>query len=1120
MKTQIRTSFGLALMLALGILAAVLALGMFSSLKPQSASAGNQSWTDVGAPGLLFSTIVGVVVASDGTIFAWGDGDGDDENDDYYYSTNGGTTFTLVDADVGCGASAACGWSGTNIVEIVPSPNFGSDSHVFLAAGTAVYRAADRGIAATAFEVLDTGEANALIRDLAVAPNYNGGAAAAGNISVARLAASPGQGVAQQSVCTNVACAAFTDLGSGANGATDGDGSLAVEYSPNYASDGTIMAVMVGASVCGNAVTAAALDALTCEGRSVSGGVFGNTGPGLSDISQESAAISFPGGYNAATADNYWVATTNKEGDADTGSVFRRSAGTWTDVGPNGAAADSMTGIASSGTFASAVLFVSASGIVGQESKIYRSNNGGVSWLPVISIGGAGGAATIAVSPTFTTDSTVYAGSTGASGGFYFSTSGGSNSLAWSSKGIIADNYTKILAIDADPADGNPLFAVMGGGPANTGAMFRTAAGTSGGATWTRPGQINGVAEVETLGVSLAYATDSVVYVGGGTQLAKSTNGGESFSTAFIVAIPTGAIVPGVRIGVANTNNVFVPATGGRIHRTTDGGANWATTQITASPAITGLVVSPDFANDNTVMVAVRTPSGAAEAYMSTDGGVTFVKTGNTYDASTVTGQNSLSFDSGYATNSTIYAATDTDVYRFVVGTDTSWLRLRAGSANDNAVPSVTAGDNISNLAVSNGVLYATSNTDTAIRRALAPTSAFDGTAGQWFDLGFQGLANASNTGEGDGLMDQGVSGGEVWSAHSSGLIAVPLSATSNRLWVIDRTGNDNIDTYTDLMLPVPEPASPADGTSRTTAPTVRWNPYTALSTSEFTMRLSTSADFSDVVNTVYTSTAANVFTVATGGTGLAFVSGRTYYWQVAAFDGAGTAAAGDGDSQSPWSLVQTYVASAGVPNLTYPTSAPGLRTEIPNLTPGITWVAVASATDYRVQVATDPSIVTAGGSYVSPTFTRTVGSATPALQLLAGDLVAGTVYYWQVQPIFAVDTTGLYTTASAQAGAIGLFMTPGAADIIIPPPAPADTPESVLADLITADPGVQVWAAPTGVFQFFDASLEAGHPANDLTALQAGDGAWIFNSTDASITVTILGRSLTMPPGWSLKGL
>ena len=234
------------------------------------------------------------MVASDGTIFAWGDGDGDDENDDYYYSTNGGTTFTLVDADVGCGASAACGWSGTNIVEIVPSPNFGSDSHVFLAAGTAVYRAADRGIAATAFEVLDTGEANALIRDLAVAPNYNGGAAAAGNISVARLAASPGQGVAQQSVCTNVACAAFTDLGSGANGATDGDGSLAVEYSPNYASDGTIMAVMVGASVCGNAVTAAALDALTCEGRSVSGGVFGNTGPGLSDISQESAAISFP----------------------------------------------------------------------------------------------------------------------------------------------------------------------------------------------------------------------------------------------------------------------------------------------------------------------------------------------------------------------------------------------------------------------------------------------------------------------------------------------------------------------------------------------------------------------------------------------------------------------------------------------------------------------------------------------------------------------------------------------------------------------------------------------------------------------------------------------------------
>ena len=1118
MKTQIRTSFGLALILALGIIATMLALGMFSSLK--SVSAGSQSWTDVGAPSQLNSTIVGVVVASDGTIFAWGDSSVDTDlfADDYYYSTNGGTTFTVVNSDADCGG--ACLWNGTAIVEIVPSPNFGSDSHVFLAAGTAVYRATDRGIDATDFPATRAGAADNTILDLAVAPNYNGGAASAGNITVARLAASNDQAVAQQSVCTNTACAAFTDVTTAGTGAKAGNGSLAVAYSPNYSSDGTIMAVMVDqtgmtGNVCGTAVTSDGTAALTCEGRSVSGGIFGSTGPGISAIAQDSAIISFPGDYNAATGDNYWVATT-EEFTADTGSVFRRSAGTWTDVGPNGKAIDSMTGLASSGSFASAVIFASASGIVGQESELYRSNNGGISWLPVASIGGAGGGATIAISPNFSTDSTVYAGSTGPSGGFFFSSSGGSNSLAWSSKGIIADNYTTILAIDADPADGNPLFAVMDGGAANSAALFRTTSF----ATWTRPGLITGAAEVQTVGVSLAYATDSAVYVGGGTQLAKSTNGGTSFSTAFIVAIPTGTIMPGVRIGVADTNNVFVAATGGRIHRTTDGGANWATTQITASPAINDLAVSPNFAVDNTVMVAVRTPSGAAEAYMSTDGGATFVKTGNTYDPSTFTGQNSLSFDSGYATNSTVYAATDTDVYRFVVGTDTSWLRLRAGGANLNAVPNPAAGDAISNVAVANGILYATSNDKTDVRRALAPTAAFNGTSSQWFDLGFQGLANASNTGEGDGLLDQGVSGTEEWSAYSSGLIAVPLSATSNRIWAINRTGNDSIDTYTDLVLPAPEPASPADGSSRTTAPTVRWNPYSALSTAEFTMRLSNSHDFSDVVNTIYTSTAPNVFTVNTGEIGLAFVSGRTYYWQVAAYDGGAPDITGDGDTQSPWSAVQTYVASAGVPNLTYPTSAPGLRSEVPNLTPGFTWVAVPSATGYRVQVATNPSIVTAGGSYVTPALTRDVGSATPALQLLAGDLAAGTIYYWQVQPIFAGDTTGLYTSASAQAGATGLFVTPGAADIVVPPPAPADTPESVLADLITAEPGVQVWAAPTGVFQFFDASLAAGHPANDLTALQAGDGAWILNSTDADITVTILGRSLTMPPGWSLKGL
>jgi len=80
--------------------------------------------------------------------------------------------------------------------------------------------------------------------------------------------------------------------------------------------------------------------------------------------------------------------------------------------------------------------------------------------------------------------------------------------------------------------------------------------------------------------------------------------------------------------------------------------------------------------------------------------------------------------------------------------------------------------------------------------------------------------------------------------------------------------------------------------------------------------------------------------------------------------------------------------------------------------------------------------------------------------------------------------------------------------------------PTEVFSEVVTADPGLQVWSFAGQTWAFFDASLAADHPANDLAQVQAGDGVWMFNSTDAGITVTVLGRSITLVPGWNLKGL
>jgi hypothetical protein len=212
---------------------------------------------------------------------------------------------------------------------------------------------------------------------------------------------------------------------------------------------------------------------------------------------------------------------------------------------------------------------------------------------------------------------------------------------------------------------------------------------------------------------------------------------------------------------------------------------------------------------------------------------------------------------------------------------------------------------------------------------------------------------------------------------------------------------------------------------------------------------------------------------------------------------------------------------------LLFPVSAPGLRQSIPSTTPGLSWTAVGAAINYRVQIATDPTVVSSAGSYVTPILTREVGSATPALQLVAGDLQPGTTYYWQVQVLFSSNAVGNYTSLGPppfQGGTSsnsGVFQTPGpVAPPVVVPDDPG--PVAVFAEVIAADPAVQIvgYNGATGAFQFFDASLPAGHPANDLVAVQPGDGVWMFNSTAANITVTILRRSHTLVPGWNLRGL
>ena len=1076
--------------LKIGPVLALVALLAVVLMPAGPASAGTQSWTGVAAPARLASTVAGVIISTDGTIFAWGDGDADGITDDIFFSTNGGTTFTRL-------LAGAEPWDGA-ITEIVPSPNFGSDSEIFLASGSKVYLSSARGVAGTWVES-GAGASGGEIVDLSIAGNFNN----RGSIAVA-FRGVVAEGNVQTSVCAGGGCDPWKSIDTlGAPNSPD-DGAVAVEFSPTFLSDGRIFAVLAdddGGATCVNSGL--------CEARSVSGLGFGEPVEitTVAAPAPSRAFFGFPDDYSVAAVDNYLVAA-----NGDGQSVYRRAAGVWEDTTPIGTLATPASSIVVTGNFARATVVagIAAASAAPLQAQLTKSTNGGSSWAPVILLGGSKGAATVALTPTFDSDNTIYAGTTGLQGGLWKSTTGGGNSLAWTSKGLFADAYTEILGIEGDPADSNPLFMVYKAPGSADNALFRTTSiGSS--SRWEKTGHIPG-ADVVAVGVSGDYANDSAVYIGAGAQLAKSTNGGRSFSTAFVNAIPSGTVNAGHGLEVVNGSTVFVAA-GTRVHRTINSGASWATASLFGSPIILDLEASPDFANDSTVTAIARTPAGAAQVYMSSDGGASFSQLGSDVDSSTAVGQGSLAFDSNFATNQTVYAGTDTDLYRWTVGTSTKWLRLRAGANVPGAAPVMSRGAKITNLAATDGVLYAAVGPAAGgdVLRVLNPTGAFDGsTASQWFDLGFVGLSAVGASQAGSGRMDQdGAAGGgfdgagamaaATLAVNSAGLLADP--AGGNKVLVIDRTPEpEAIYVYSDRVLPAPEPLAPGDGTSRTAAPTLQWNPYTALAGAAFMVRLSTDQTFANTVVTSYTPVEAGTFVLRTGALVPGFSSGNVYYWQVRAANGAR-------DLQSPWSTVQSYVASAGVPALLYPTSAPGLRLEVPSLAPGMAWSAVARAVDYRVQIALDPSVVSAGGSYVNPILTRTVGSATPALQLAVGDLSGSSVYYWQVQAIFAGDTDGAYATLSAAAGASGVFQTP--AILGVTSVAPATGLASVgdnLERLWHYDNATQAWA-------FYDPRPEFA-AANTVTELVNGTIYWI--KVDATVAVILNGKQVTLFAGWN----
>ena len=217
-----------------------------------------------------------------------------------------------------------------------------------------------------------------------------------------------------------------------------------------------------------------------------------------------------------------------------------------------------------------------------------------------------------------------------------------------------------------------------------------------------------------------------------------------------------------------------------------------------------------------------------------------------------------------------------------------------------------------------------------------------------------------------------------------------PLASNVKYFWHVSATNIGGISQYSavwSFTAVVPIPAVPTLATPATGAtnvainPTLTWNAATGAAT--YRVQVATDSNFTAIILNDSTLTATQR---AVG----PLLNSVKYYWRVNAKNAGGTS-----QYSTVWSFT-TIIAVPGVTTLIAPASGTGNNA----ISPTLTWNATATATTYRVQVATD-------SNFTSIVLTDSTLTAT---QRAVGPLLNNVKYYWRVNAS-NVGGWGAYST-------------------------------------------------------------------------------------------------------------
>jgi hypothetical protein len=780
----------------------------------------------------------------------------------------------------------------------------------------------------------------------------------------------------------------WTDTGLGAYDA------YAVAFSPGYSADRQLFAVVtdennsfvftrVGDAAWNTGAGAARLDR--------------DNASGASPVTISAAVIACPAGdaQDMESAEGaLYVAVATGGGDGDAYRIDGAATSSATDLNVGAAYGENnidITGLAAHAGSGNITLLA-----IGADARTYVSLDGGATWgrdrkRPT---GESGAAALLAAGP-----GRMYAATGGAGSAVSVSQDAGST---WDQVGLI-DIYADMI-VDVAPSphadlDNTIFLLTFGGGH----SLWRS---REGGASWERVlcGDATAGDIFSRVALPPGYGADcQAVFVAGESRgepaVWESQDNGRTFRRRFPRDPATGAPLTIDAWAVTGRTSFILGSydgSHGLLYTTANSGLVFSQGAAAGGRPISAITVSPDFARDRTILAG----DSGGRAYLSTDGGLAFGPLPASPAAPFADSPLMVAFDPGFATNHTVYAASEAGgVYRFVIGESEEWLNI------DDTPPDAAG---FSGLAVSgNGTLYvASSAAGGGLQRCLNPGSA----AGAAFE--------SVNGGLGQGATLFG-----LWSA-------------GNRVWSIDTTGA-RLMLFRDTLESALDPVSPDDGAgglgtlSNHTVRDVRLDWEAGEGATGYQWQCNYETDFSDVPAGLSGTTSASSVRLP------ALEPATTYYWRARA----------SAPVMGPWSEKRSFTTTLDTEAVTLQPESPAPGAAGVPVQPFFQWTAVSGADAYELLVAGDPD-------FGEPNVSRTGDGAIPVNAWQCDvPLAYATGYYWKVRAVSRTthspwSAAGVFTTEPEPEAEAPALPPPSNHEIKLPPPAstePTGTPAALL---------------------------------------------------------------------------